>query len=74
MPKFEKKPVIVEAIRLSREMTIETDQGTVTAHAGDWLVTGVEGEQYPIPHSRFMLTYRPENDEAAEYLEAALNR
>jgi len=68
MPLFRKKPVEIEAVRLTRPMTIETDEGTLNARPGDWLVTGVEGEQYPVKHSIFLKTYEPANGNAEKYL------
>ena len=38
---YRKKPVVVEAVRLTEKTTIKTLEGTMTAEPGDWLITGV---------------------------------
>ncbi len=63
MPKFRKKPVVVEAIQISRPMTIETPEGTMKGEPGDWLITGVEGEQYFCKDRIFRQTYEPVEQE-----------
>ena len=67
MPKYRKKPVAVEAIRLTRETTVKTLEGEMTGNVGDWLITGVNGEQYPCKDDIFRKTYEPANEEAVLY-------
>ena len=57
MPLFKKKPVIVEAVRLTRPIIIKTLEGDIAGEVGDWLVTGVKGEQYPCKDDVFRMTY-----------------
>ena len=45
--KFRKKPVIIEAYQTDRPMDIETLESVMHADTGDWIITGVKGEQYP---------------------------
>lgn len=45
--KFQKKPVIVEAYQTDVEVIINTLEGKMLASPGDWIITGVSGEQYP---------------------------
>ena len=59
MPKFRKKPVVVEAYQTDKEMDIKTLEGTMHANAGDWIITGVHGEQYPCKPDIFEKTYEP---------------
>jgi hypothetical protein len=59
MPQFRKKPVIVEAVQLTRKTTIETLEGTMVGNPGDWLITGINGEQYPCKDDIFQKTYEP---------------
>ena len=66
MPKFRKKPVIIEAVKIQKEMTIETLEGIMKGCAGDWLITGVDGEQYPCKDEIFRKTYEPADDEAED--------
>jgi hypothetical protein len=55
--KYRKKPVIIEAYQTNKEMKIETLEGTMTANPGDWIITGVNGEQYPCKPDIFEKTY-----------------
>lgn len=57
--KFVKKPVVVEAEVATKEMDIETLEGTMHANKGDWIITGVKGEQYPCKPDIFRETYEP---------------
>jgi hypothetical protein len=68
MPKFRKKPVVIDAVRLKEDMEIQTREGTLKGYVGDWLLTGVEGEKYPCGHDIFLKTYEAYDHEAAEYL------
>ena len=54
---YRKKPVVVEAVRLTEKTTIKTLEGTMTGEPGDWLITGVAGEQYPCKPEIFGQTY-----------------
>jgi len=54
---YRKRPVAIRARRMREAFTVETLEGTMTGNAGDWLVTGVEGEQYPVADRIFRATY-----------------
>lgn len=69
MPKFKKKPVIIEAVRVSQRLTIETLEGDMVAEPGAWLITGVHGEQYPCRDDIFRETYEPADDAAKAAME-----
>ena len=45
--KFRKKPVVIEAYQTDKVMVIHTLEGDMTAQIGDWIITGLRGEQYP---------------------------
>lgn len=47
MAKYAKKPVVIEAYRANKEMIIHTLEGDMKASIGDYIITGVNGEQYP---------------------------
>ena len=64
MAKFRKKPVIIEAYQTQKEMNIQTLEGIMHANIGDWIITGVKGEQYPCKPDVFEQTYEPVVDEA----------
>lgn len=59
--KFKKKPVIVEAYQTNVEMSIHTLEGDMIASPGDWIITGVNGEQYPCKPDVFEKTYQKVN-------------
>ncbi|MDD5061108.1 MAG: hypothetical protein PHN44_02360 [Candidatus Marinimicrobia bacterium] len=64
MPKFRKKPVIIEAERITEKIKIDTREGTLCGYPGEWLITGVEGEKYPCDDAIFRKTY--ENIDGSE--------
>ena len=55
--KYRKKPVIVEAYQTDKEMIIHTLEGDMKASVGDFIITGVNGEQYPCKPDIFEKTY-----------------
>ena len=57
--KFRKKPIVIEAYQTNVEMTIQTLEGPLHASVGDWIITGVRGEQYPCKPDVFEKTYEP---------------
>ena len=63
MKKFRKKPVVIEAYQTNHEMDIPTLEGTMHADPGDWIITGVKGEQYPCKPDIFAKTYEPAEDD-----------
>lgn len=57
--KYRKKPVIIEAYQTDVELDIPTLEGTMHASVGDYIITGVHGEQYPCKPDIFLETYEP---------------
>ncbi len=55
--KYRKKPVVIDAYQTDKELDIETLEGTMHASIGDWIITGVNGEQYPCKPDIFEKTY-----------------
>ena len=55
--KYRKKPVVVEAYQTDREVIIHTLEGDMKASVGDYIITGVNGEQYPCKPDIFKKTY-----------------
>lgn len=55
--KFQKNPIIVEAYQTDVEITIDTLEGKMLASPGDWIITGIHGEQYPCKPDIFEKTY-----------------
>jgi len=62
MPKFRKRPIIVEAERIIEPIIIHTFEGDMLGNPGDWLVTGITGEKYPVKHKIFIETYEAVED------------
>lgn len=61
--RFRKKPVVIEAERLTERIEIETLEGVMVGNPGDWLITGVAGEKYPCKDDIFRATYEEVNGE-----------
>lgn len=57
--KYRKRPVVVEAYQTDQEMIIHTLEGDHHASVGDYIITGVKGEQYPCKPDIFAKTYEP---------------
>lgn len=57
MPKFQKRPVVIEAVQIGETMQVVTLEGTMTGNPGDWLITGVKGEKYFCKDDIFRATY-----------------
>jgi len=55
--KFRKKPVVIDAIQMEKEFVVDTMEGQMKGKAGDYLITGVRGEQYPCDKEIFEETY-----------------
>ena len=55
--KYRKKPIIVEAYQTNEEIEIKTLEGTMKANKGDYIITGIHGEQYPCKPDIFKETY-----------------
>ena len=60
--KFQKKRIVVEAYQTEKEVDIQTLEGVMHASVGDWIITGVNGEQYPCKPDIFEKTYEPVDD------------
>lgn len=57
--KYRKKPIVIEAYQTDKVMYIETLEGIHKANIGDYIITGVNGEQYPCKPDIFEQTYEP---------------
>ena len=66
MPKFRKKPIVIDAYQNPGPdpLIIPTLEGEMRADVGDWIITGIKGEQYPCKPNIFEATYEAvEGDE-----------
>lgn len=75
MPKYRKKPIVIEAVQVtpqnwnniseniwmgpSGKLYVSTLEGEMEFEFGDWLIKGVEGEEYPCKDSVFKASYDP---------------
>lgn len=55
--KTTKKPIPLDFRIVDKEETIKTLEGPVVAQKGDFVMTGTEGENWPIPKDNFKATY-----------------
>lgn len=62
--KYRKKPAIIEAYQTDVEMIIHSLEGDMKANVGDFIITGVNGEQYPCKPDIFYKTYEPCEEES----------
>lgn len=53
-----KKPIVVDAYQATQSTFIKTLEGTMKANEGDWIITGIEGEQWPVKKEIFEKTYK----------------
>nr|WP_294371214.1 hypothetical protein [uncultured Ruminococcus sp.] len=57
MAKYRKRPIVIEAYQTDKEMIIHTLEGDMKASVGDYIITGLRGEQYPCKPDIFNATY-----------------
>ena len=57
--KYQKKPFVIEAYQTSEEKIIHTLEGDMKASVGDYIITGIKGEQYPCKPDIFKELYIP---------------
>lgn len=55
--KYRKIPIVLEAYQTDEEMDIETLEGVMHASIGDYIVTGIKGEKYPVKPDIFENLY-----------------
>lgn len=55
--KYAKIPIPIDAEYMDEPFEVETLEGTMRGKAGDYLVTGIRGEQYPVDGEIFEETY-----------------
>lgn len=67
--RYRKRPVVVEAKQFRPDgkggplvLIIDTLEGQMTANPGDWIITGVNGEEYPCKPDIFEKTYEKVED------------
>ena len=55
--KYRKKPIVIEAYKTYKPVVIKTLEGDMKASIGDFIITGVNGEQYSCKPDIFEKTY-----------------
>lgn len=61
--RYRKRPVVIRARRMPEPFTVATLEGEMRGNAGDWLITGIDGEQYPCADHIFRATYTLEQEQ-----------
>lgn len=54
---YKKKPVVVKAIQMDKEFTVQTMEGLMKGKEGDYLIEGIKQEVYPCDKDIFEKTY-----------------
>ena len=54
---YQRKPQVLEAVRIDKEGTVSTPNGPITGDKGDYKVTGTKGEQWFVKPDIFDKTY-----------------
>jgi len=74
MPKYRKLPVVIEAVQMEEAFDVDTKEGLMHGHPGWWLITGIQGEQYPCEDAIFRATYEAVDEEGELMLAADTTR
>ena len=59
MSKYRRKPTGQWALQIGEPFTVDTLEGKMKGEAGDYLVIGTKGEQYPVKREIFESIYEP---------------
>lgn len=54
---YRKKPIMIVAKQVEEPCEVETLEGVMKAKAGDYIIRGIKGEEYPCDKEIFHLTY-----------------
>lgn len=66
--KYVKKPIPVEAFQTKKEYIFHTLEGDMKANIGDWILTGINGEQWPVKDEIFKKTYKVADSQSTDQL------
>lgn len=61
--KYRKKPIVITAYQTDKEFIVNTLEGPLKADIGDYIITGLRGEQYPCKPDVFERTYELVSDD-----------
>lgn len=59
MSMYRRKPTEQFAVQVNEPFTVDTLEGKMRGEAGDYLVIGTKGEQYPVKREIFESLYEP---------------
>ncbi|WP_096202564.1 hypothetical protein [Bacillus sp. FJAT-45350] len=62
MARYRRKPIVVEAVKITRTITLETIEGEVKGNPGDYLITDNNREQYICTAYDFEMNYERVKD------------
>jgi hypothetical protein len=62
-PNEYRKTATIQAVQINEDFTVNSEEGTLYATAGDWLAEGPAGELWSIKKDIFEQTYVPAEDE-----------
>ena len=54
-----RKILPAHAVQMAEDFFVETPEGRMEGHAGDYLCEGVQGERWPIQQDIFEMSYEP---------------
>lgn len=54
---YKSLPKIIKAVQMSEDFEVDTLEGLMHGNAGDYLVTGIQGERYPCKKEIFEASY-----------------
>jgi len=60
---WRKKSHVVEALRLTAPMTLQTESGLVTGQTGDWLVIDADGQPRFFTAENFQAAFEPADED-----------
>lgn len=70
--KYRKKPVVVEAYKTDKDIVIHTLEGDMKTSIGDYIIAGINGEQYPCKPDIFEKTYEVINNTNYDKIKAKI--
>lgn len=62
---YVKRRIAITATRMTEPFVVQTLEGSIRGKAGDYLVTGIHGEQYPVDATIFEQSYELYNPDRA---------
>lgn len=57
MAKYRRKPLVIDAVKITTSIKVNTEDGIVEGNKGDYLITEPNGKQYPCNAEQFEKTY-----------------